>query len=78
MLPFLGLTVRLLENLCSVNTTIGIVQEGSAAKAAEALAFMLSSEAVVVRDGKEIKVPANDLVPGDIVKLGLGDRVPAD
>ena len=39
---------------------------------------MLSSEAVVVRDGKESKVPANQLVPGDIVKLDLGDRVPAD
>lgn len=63
---------------CSLNTTIGIIQEGSAEAAAEALKNMLSADAVVVRDGQEVKVPAQQLVPGDIVKLGLGDRVPAD
>ena len=39
---------------------------------------MLSSDAVVVRDKQEVKIPANEIVPGDIVKLSLGDRVPAD
>jgi len=39
---------------------------------------MLSADAIVVRDGKETKVPAQTLVPGDIVHLSLGDRVPAD
>lgn len=39
---------------------------------------MLSSDAVVIRDGKETKIPADKLVPGDVVKLSLGDRVPAD
>lgn len=39
---------------------------------------MLSSEALVVRDGKQVKVDADKIVPGDIVKLGLGDRIPAD
>lgn len=39
---------------------------------------MLSSDAVLVRNGKEVKVPANLIVPGDIVRLSLGDRVPAD
>jgi len=62
----------------SLNTCIGIYQEGSAEKAAEALKNMLSADAVVIRDGKEIKLPADQLVPGDIVKLSLGDRVPAD
>jgi len=38
---------------------------------------MLSSDAIVIRDGKESKIPAEDLVPGDVVKLGLGDRIPA-
>ena len=38
----------------------------------------MSSDALVVRDGKDIKVPADEIVPGEIVKLGLGDRVPAD
>lgn len=62
----------------SLNTTIGIYQEGSAEKAAEALKNMLSSDAVVIRDGKESKVPANEIVPGDVVVLGTGDRVPGD
>jgi magnesium-transporting ATPase (P-type) len=62
----------------SVNTIIGIVQEGSAEKAADALKAMLSSEAICIRDGKEVKVPSQEIVPGDVVKLGLGDRVPAD
>ena len=57
---------------------IGIYQEGSAEAAAEALKNMLSADAIVVRDGQEVKVPADQLVPGDIVKLSLGDRVPAD
>ena len=63
---------------CSINTTIGIIQEGSAEKAAEALKAMLSSDAVIVRGGVETKVPASDIVPGDVVILSLGDRVPAD
>jgi magnesium-transporting ATPase (P-type) len=62
----------------SLNTAIGIYQEGSAEAAAEALKNMLSSDAILVRDGKEVKVPGNELVPGDIVVLGTGDRVPAD
>jgi len=39
---------------------------------------MLSSDAIAVRDGKEVKVPAPELVPGDVVILQTGDRVPAD
>jgi magnesium-transporting ATPase (P-type) len=39
---------------------------------------MLSADAVVVRDGVETKVPSNLIVPGDVVMLGLGDRIPAD
>jgi magnesium-transporting ATPase (P-type) len=39
---------------------------------------MLSSDAVVIRDKKQCKVPASELVPGDIVLLGLGDRIPGD
>jgi magnesium-transporting ATPase (P-type) len=66
------------SNNGSLNTIIGIVQEGSAEKAADALKAMLSSEAVVVRDGKEVKIPAEQLVPGDLVKINQGDRVPAD
>jgi magnesium-transporting ATPase (P-type) len=39
---------------------------------------MLSSEAVVVRNGQDVKIPSGDLVPGDIVRVSLGDRIPAD
>jgi magnesium-transporting ATPase (P-type) len=61
-----------------VNTSIGIYQEGAAEKAAEALKNMLASDAIVVRNGKEVKIPTQIIVPGDIVMLSLGDRVPAD
>ena len=57
---------------------IGLYQEGSAQKAAEALKNMLSSDAIVIRDGKETKVLAREVVPGDVVVLGTGDRVPGD
>jgi len=70
--------VGLIVTVITVNTIIGIVQEGSAEAAAEALKGMLSSNAVVIRDGKVQKVPGDQIVPGDIVKLELGDRVPAD
>ena len=61
-----------------INTYIGIVQEGSAEQAAEALKNMLSSDARVLRDGQEKMIPAEELVPGDVVYLGLGDKVPCD
>ncbi len=61
-----------------MNTTIGVLQEGSAEKAAEALKSMLSSDAVLIRDGKEVKVAGTDIVPGDVVILQTGDRVPGD
>jgi len=70
--------VGLIVFVITLNTIIGIVQEGSAEAAAEALKNMLSSDALVVRDGKDVMVPASEIVPGDVCKLGLGDRVPAD
>jgi magnesium-transporting ATPase (P-type) len=39
---------------------------------------MLSSDAILIRDGKQQSVPASEIVPGDVVMLGLGDKVPAD
>jgi len=73
-----AIQVGIITGVIVINTTIGIIQEGSAEKAAEALKAMLSSEAVVVRDGVETKVPADQLVPGDVVMLALGDKIPAD
>jgi P-type E1-E2 ATPase len=54
------------------------LQEGKAEKAAEAIKAMLSSNAVVVRDGERKQIPAEDLVPGDIVVIKSGDKIPAD
>jgi len=70
--------VGLISLVISVNTFIGILQEGSAEKAAEALKGMLSSNARVFRDGKEIEISGSDVVPGDIIILALGDKIPAD
>ncbi|KAL3938147.1 MAG: hypothetical protein SGBAC_006877 [Bacillariaceae sp.] len=73
-----GIQVGIIIGVIIINTAIGIIQEGSAAKAAEALKAMLSTDAIVVRNGTEMKVPADEVVPGDVVVLSLGDRVPAD
>ena len=70
--------VGLITFVITLNTYIGILQEGKAEKAAEALKNMLSSDAMVIRDGQEQKIESNKVVPGDIAILGLGDRVPAD
>jgi potassium/sodium efflux P-type ATPase len=61
-----------------VNALIGFVQEGRAEKALESIRDMLSLEAVVVRDGKKKTIQAEELVPGDIVILKAGDKIPAD
>lgn len=70
--------VALIVSVITLNTWIGIYQEGNAEKAADALKNMLSTDARVIRGGKEIMVPAGDLVPGDVCLLGLGDKIPAD
>ncbi|HSK88223.1 MAG TPA: cation-translocating P-type ATPase [Anaerolineales bacterium] len=57
---------------------LGFVQEYRAERAIEALRQMAAPTATVLRDGVEIKVPAKELVPGDVILLHTGDRVPAD
>ena len=61
-----------------VNALIGFVQEGRAERALDAIRAMLSLRAVVVRAGETLEVPAETLVPGDVVLLRSGDKVPAD
>jgi magnesium-transporting ATPase (P-type) len=61
-----------------INALIGFVQEGNAERALAAIREMLSLEARVVRDGRRRIVSADVLVPGDVVLLQPGDRVPAD
>jgi len=61
-----------------VNAIVGFVQEYRAARAIEALAQTMTAEATVIRDGAKQRLPAEELVPGDIVLLASGDKVPAD
>ncbi len=57
---------------------LGFVQEFRAERAMEALREMAAPTATVLRDGKEMKIPANDVVPGDILLLNAGDKIAAD
>jgi calcium-translocating P-type ATPase len=60
------------------NAVIGFLQEGKAETAMAAIRDMLAPQAAVLRDGKRVSLPGEALVPGDIVLLEAGDRVPAD
>ena len=57
---------------------LGFVQEYRAERAIEALRKMAAPTANALRDGKEVALPARDLVPGDVFLLRAGDKVPAD
>lgn len=62
-----------------LNAIVGVWQESNAENALEALKEMQSAQAEVIRDGVAISdLPARELVPGDIVELRVGDKVPAD
>ncbi len=61
-----------------INAIIGFLQEYKAGQAIEALSDMVPQNATVTRDGKNLTVPAAELVPGDLVQLAAGDSVPAD
>jgi len=57
---------------------LGFVQEYRAERAIEALKQMAAPTATILRDGMEVKAPARELVPGDVIILHTGDRIPAD
>ncbi len=61
-----------------INSIIGVVQEGKAEKALDAIRDMLAPRATVIRDGRRVSVAGDELVPGDLVVLEAGERVPAD
>ena len=62
----------------TVNAFVGVVQEGKARKAIEALKKLTSPHAIVKRGGRQMEIPAKELVPGDVVCLEAGRQVPAD
>ncbi|MEO5927725.1 MAG: HAD-IC family P-type ATPase [Patescibacteria group bacterium] len=61
-----------------VNSVLGFYQEHKAERALSELKTYLKQRARVVRDGKEREIDAEEIVPGDIIRLAQGDRVPAD
>ena len=61
-----------------LNAILGVLQESKAEEAIEALQKMTAATCKVMRDGKQISLSNNELVPGDIVLLEAGDAIPAD
>lgn len=62
----------------TTNALIGFVQESKAEGAIAALANAITTESTVIRYGQKIRIPSQDLVPGDVVLIASGDKVPAD
>ncbi len=61
-----------------INAIIGYVQESKAESAIAALASAVKTDATVIRNWQKVRVPSTELVPGDVVLLASGDKVPAD
>ncbi|MFW5746756.1 MAG: cation-transporting P-type ATPase, partial [Nanoarchaeota archaeon] len=61
-----------------LNVLIGFFQEFKTEKSLQALRKLVSSEAVVIRDGAQRQIPAEQIVPGDILVLNEGMKIPAD
>ena len=61
-----------------INALIGHIQESNAEKSLKSIRNMLSSEARVIRNGNHETIPTTEIVPGDIIVLRAGDRIPAD
>jgi Ca2+-transporting ATPase len=77
---FVGETVDAITIAAIVvlNSVVGFVQEFRSEKAMEAMKKLTAPKARVLRDGTEAMIPAREVVPGDVVLLDAGDRVPAD
>jgi Ca2+-transporting ATPase len=71
-------TALVVFSLTVFNALMGLHQEGKAAQSVESLRQMLIMTASARRDGQLVEIPAEDLVPGDIVGFEAGDKVPAD
>ena len=74
----LWLDASIITGVVVLNAVLGFIQEGKAEQALNSISNMLSAEARTLRGGQTCVVAAEDLVPGDIVLLESGDKVPAD
>src|SRR4029453_6321308 len=74
----LWLDASVILGVVGLNALLGFVQGGRAEKALDSIRGMLSADARTVRGGETRMTPAEDLVPGDVVLLESGDRIPAD
>ncbi len=72
------LTVFIIFSLIALSSLVAFVQGQRSNAAAEKLSKMISNKADVLRDGRQIDIPMDEIVPGDIVKLSAGDMIPAD
>ena len=75
------ITMLKLEQILTIlilNAVVGVSQESSAEKAIAALQEYSANEAKVIRNGAVKRIRADDLVPGDVISVTVGDRIPAD
>src|SRR4030042_6908889 len=61
-----------------INTALGFIQENRASNALHALKHYVTNKTTVIREGKRVSIDTSQIVPGDIVILSRGSRVPAD
>jgi len=74
----LWLDAAVILGVVIINALLGFFQEGKAEKALDSIRNMLSAEARTIRGRETRLIPAEELVPGDVVLLESGDRIPAD
>ncbi len=74
----LWLDAAVILGVVIINALLGFLQEGKAEKALDSIRNMLSAEARTIRSRETRLIPAEELVPGDVVLLESGDRIPAD
>jgi calcium-translocating P-type ATPase len=74
----LWLDASIILGVVVINGLLGFIQEGRAEKSLDSIRNMLSAEARTLRNGHSAMIPAEQLVPGDIVSLESGDKIPAD
>jgi magnesium-transporting ATPase (P-type) len=78
LMTSLWLDAAIILGVVMINALLGFIQEGKAEKALDSIRNMLSAEARAIRGGAVRLLPAEELVPGDVVLLESGDKIPAD